>query len=122
MLICQYGCNREAKYQLKNGKWCCSPVYNSCPNSRKKTSTSLKGRKLSKEHIKALTGRKLSKDHIKAISKGNKGKTISKEGIRWEPLESADIDKCITVCKDCHIKIHQIPGCTYADMRCKEVI
>jgi len=41
------------------------------------------------------------------------------EGIRWEPLESADIDKCITVCRDCHIKIHKIEGCTYDDLKCK---
>jgi len=40
------------------------------------------------------------------------------EGLRWEPLESADIDKCLTVCVDCHKKIHQIPGCGYNDMKC----
>jgi 5-methylcytosine-specific restriction endonuclease McrA len=42
------------------------------------------------------------------------------EGIRWEPLESADLDKCITVCEDCHKKIHKIEGCGYHDMRCPE--
>lgn len=42
------------------------------------------------------------------------------EGIRWEPLESADIDNCMTVCKKCHIKVHQIPGCSYNDMKCDE--
>jgi len=40
------------------------------------------------------------------------------EGIRWDPLESADIDKVITLCKDCHIKVHQKEGCQYIDMRC----
>jgi len=40
------------------------------------------------------------------------------EGIRWEPLESADIDKCITVCKICHNDIHKKEGCYYTDMRC----
>jgi len=40
------------------------------------------------------------------------------EGIKWEPLESADIDKCKTVCEECHIQIHKIEGCTYYDMRC----
>jgi len=40
------------------------------------------------------------------------------EGIRWEPLESADIDKCITVCKDCHIKIHKMKDCNYNDFKC----
>ena len=42
------------------------------------------------------------------------------EGIRWEPIESADVDKCITVCKNCHIKIHKIPGCGYHDMNCNK--
>jgi len=43
------------------------------------------------------------------------------EGIRWEPLESADLDKCITVCKDCHKKIHKIEGCSYHDMKCEDI-
>jgi len=41
------------------------------------------------------------------------------EGIRWEPLESADLDKVITLCKDCHKKVHKIEGCGYHDMQCK---
>jgi len=41
------------------------------------------------------------------------------EGIRWEPIESADVDKCITLCKECHKLAHKIPGCGYNDMRCK---
>jgi len=40
------------------------------------------------------------------------------EGIRWEPLESADIDKCLTLCKKCHKKVHMTEGCKYAEMRC----
>jgi len=40
------------------------------------------------------------------------------EGIRWEPLESADIDKCITHCKSCHFEDHKLPGCGYQDMKC----
>jgi len=40
------------------------------------------------------------------------------EGIRWEPLESADIDKCITLCKKCHKKVHKLPDCGYHDLRC----
>jgi hypothetical protein len=40
------------------------------------------------------------------------------EGIRWEPLESADIDKCITYCKKCHKKVHKKEDCGYQDMQC----
>jgi len=42
------------------------------------------------------------------------------EGIQWEPLTSADMDMCITVCRECHGEIHKIPGCRPVDMRCNE--
>lgn len=41
------------------------------------------------------------------------------KGIRWEPIESADKDKCITYCKNCHEETHQIPGCRKVDMKCR---
>ena len=34
MILCDYGCGREAKYQFKNGKWCCSKSKNSCPKMK----------------------------------------------------------------------------------------
>jgi len=40
------------------------------------------------------------------------------EGILWEPLQSADIDMCITYCADCHKEVHKIEGCTYQDLQC----
>jgi len=40
------------------------------------------------------------------------------EGIRWEPIESADVDKVITLCKTCHIEVHKKEGCKYHEMRC----
>jgi hypothetical protein len=40
------------------------------------------------------------------------------EGVRWEPIESADLDKVITLCKKCHIKTHKKEGCGYNDMQC----
>ena len=36
MKICEYGCGREAKYQFKNGKWCCSEKWQSCPANRER--------------------------------------------------------------------------------------
>ncbi len=38
MNICEYGCGREAKYKLNNGKWCCSDHTNKCPINRKRIS------------------------------------------------------------------------------------
>jgi len=43
------------------------------------------------------------------------------EGILYNPIESADIDLCMTVCKPCHVEIHHEDGCTYYDLQCHEV-
>jgi very-short-patch-repair endonuclease len=41
MIFCDYGCGQEAKYQFKNGKWCCNKFYQSCSFIRKRTSNFL---------------------------------------------------------------------------------
>jgi hypothetical protein len=41
------------------------------------------------------------------------------EGILYNPVESADIDNCVTLCKKCHVSVHKQPGCTNYDLRCK---
>jgi 5-methylcytosine-specific restriction endonuclease McrA len=33
------------------------------------------------------------------------------------PIESADIDNCITLCIECHKYVHKLPGCTYNELR-----
>ena len=42
------------------------------------------------------------------------------DGILYEPLLSADMDECITVCHECHKEIHKEKGCTLQDMKCAE--
>jgi len=42
MQLCEYGCGQEAKYQFKNGKWCCNKRHNSCSMVRKKVSIKIK--------------------------------------------------------------------------------
>ena len=38
-----------------------------------------------------------------------------------DPVCSADVDNCITVCVDCHQWIHtHVPGCGYGELRCSE--
>lgn len=39
--LCDYGCGQEAKYQLKNGKWCCSKNWKLCKNSKDKLSINI---------------------------------------------------------------------------------
>jgi len=40
--FCDYGCGQEAKYQFKNGNWCCSKYCRSCPVIRKKITKKLR--------------------------------------------------------------------------------
>ncbi len=41
-------------------------------------------------------------------------------GVEQNPIESADVDNCITFCKNCHEYIHYQTGCTRYDYRCKK--
>ena len=41
------------------------------------------------------------------------------EGVEINPIESADMDICTTLCDACHVWVHDQPGCTYADFRRK---
>lgn len=44
------------------------------------------------------------------------------EGVEQNPIESADVDICITLCKKCHKKVHKEKGCRYYDLRkCPEI-
>ena len=53
MKLCDYGCGQEAHFQLKNGKWCCSKHWNSCPQLKKKIVKGVKNLlQLEKEMLK----------------------------------------------------------------------
>jgi len=43
-------------------------------------------------------------------------------GVEINPIESADIDNCITLCYTCHNKAHSDKGCHYGDMKRKPCI
>lgn len=66
MILCEYGCGKEANYLLKSGKWCCSKSNNGCDARKRKNSEGLK--KAYKE------GRK-RRDNFKDVCDWTKGKT-----------------------------------------------
>ena len=49
--ICYY-CEQEAKFQLKNGRWCCREKHQQCPEIRRKNSLKNKGKILRKKQKK----------------------------------------------------------------------
>lgn len=39
-------------------------------------------------------------------------------GVEQNPIESADVDNCITLCKTCHSETHKLPKCSRYHLRC----
>jgi len=39
-------------------------------------------------------------------------------GVEKNPIESADLDNCITLCKKHHKQVHKLPECGYNDLKC----
>ena len=61
--LCDYGCGQEAKFQFKNGKWCCSKNYVQCPESRRKVGVTSKRRIVSKETRKKMSIARIGKNN-----------------------------------------------------------
>lgn len=91
-MLCDYGCGNEAKYQLKNGKWCCSKHYSSCPEVRRKNSSTLLKVNKNRDYKKQYD--KLSKD-IKNKMAWSRGKTL-------KPIE--EYLKNNSLCRTSYIK------------------
>lgn len=74
-----------------------------------------------REVQKELAGLVFTRDNYECQKCGNKEKIQCHhfDGILYEPLLSADIEECITLCKDCHKDAHSEDGCRYADLQCK---
>jgi hypothetical protein len=68
-MICNYGCGQEAKYQFKNGKWCCSKNHKSCPAITYTPPSSIK--KDECPECKKLIARNRIKAHIRSCKKYN---------------------------------------------------
>ena len=112
-LYCSDGCKTEC------------PVFNKKSTSLIKEDALRAGRldlsELNRETQPELRQMVFERDNwtcVKCNTRGGNLHCHHREGIRWDPLQSADVDMCITVCKNCHKKIHKIPGCGYHEMRC----
>lgn len=67
---CEYGCGQEGIYKLKNGKFCCSEKFNSCPEIKRKNSETNKIKQLGKNN--GMYGKKQSIESRRKNSESNK--------------------------------------------------
>jgi len=81
--VCDYGCGKEAKYQLKNGKYCCEKSQNSCIYMIHKLRNSRIKIIKSQEYREKMRRVKLGTNHSEKtkikIGNSNKGKIVSDE-------------------------------------------
>jgi len=107
MILCEYGCDQEAKHQFKNGKWCCSYTVNSCLGFRRKNSISHSGKKQTKElvekrisKLRGRPGRKLSEEEKRFIGDRTRGKKQSEESKRKRSVSSSGKKRSKKFCED----------------------
>jgi len=79
MILCDYGCGQEAKYQFKNGRWCCSKSFDTCPATIQKrlgSNNPFYGKKHSEETKKKIRDFHEQKRIIKELNKKVKEKPL----------------------------------------------
>ena len=106
---CRLYCSKECK------KLC--PTYKKVKYSAEETNT----KQLSREVQPELRQMVFERDEWTCIKCG-RTKSLQChhiEGILWNPIESADIDICVTFCVKCHKEAHKDEGCRYYDLQCK---
>ena len=142
MILCEYGCGREATYQFKNGKWCCENYSQQCPELIRQVKKTLKGIKrkpFSKKHLQKLSSSKkgknhseetkekirkskkgkplsyiISDEHKKKISESNKGRKVSEETKR--KISESNKGKTRSECMKIQMSVIKT-GCTYPNKK-----
>ena len=104
------GSGEQRLYCSKECKRLC-PTYRKRKYSAEETNT----KQLSREVQAELRQMVFERDEWTCIKCGEtKGLQCHHiEGIQWNPIESADIDICVTFCVKCHREAHKDKGCRY---------
>lgn len=104
MKICEYGCGKEAKFKLSNGKWCCSSHFSKCECMRKKNSNGLKksyndGTRTWRGFSDAARKKSFKTNRAKAIKRAlQKGSSTSNIAIKKYLLEDLHIPNKCAIC------------------------
>ena len=119
MKLCDYGCGQEAKYQFKNGKWCCSKNISQCPEIKKRMYSSAICPKCNRTftknglsyHLKFCKGKKYCKNCNKEIHPDRKFCSIA-----CSSVINSSLKKKNKYCKHCGKKINSFA--TYCNNTC----
>jgi len=118
--------NNENRFYCSNScKNSCS-IFNKSPEQIEREDAIRAGRlqwlELQREVQPELRQMVLERDEYECVKCGstNKLQCHHIQPVSIEPLLSADIDNCITLCSDCHKETHQQDGCRYGQLRIEE--
>jgi len=112
--------------------YCSDECKNSCSIYGKKPETIIRGDairvgklkwlELKREAQPELRQMVLDRDNHQCVKCGSKSNLQCHhiQPTAVEPIESADVDNCITLCYDCHRKVHMKDGCRYGQLRIEE--
>jgi len=109
-------------YCSENCKKAC-PIYGKTPNQLMKEDAVRAGKlgwlELNREVQPELRKLVLERDGYKCIKCSSEGPLHCHHiyPVAIEPIESADMDNCITLCVDCHERMHKKEGCRYGELR-----
>jgi len=112
--------NIEGVSTASNDFYCSEECKKLCPNfAQKKYPKGKKPYILSREVQAQLRELRLAIDNTECqlcFTKENL-QCHHYDGVELNPIESADVDRCVTLCKKCHKELHKIPGYTYQDFK-----
>jgi len=102
-----------------NNIYCSSNCKQKCPIfNRRKFMKTIDNKKFRQDQndLRSLV---LKRDNYLCVKCGNPAKICHHiEGIEINPIESSDIDICISLCENCHNQIHNTVGCRRIDYAC----
>ena len=112
----------QGKINGERNLYCSDNCKHACPTYNQQKYPKGFKQATSREVQPALRKLVLERDNWTCQKCGTKEKQLHCHhiiGIELNPIESADIDNCITLCKDCHNEVHKQKGCTYNDFKRK---
>jgi 5-methylcytosine-specific restriction endonuclease McrA len=116
----------RGEFRLYCSKACkkACPIYQKTANTLMKEDALRAGRlewmEMNREVQPELRQMVLARDNYTCKNCGSKDKPLHCHHIypaSIDPIESADLDNCMTLCEDCHKEVHKKDGCRYSQLR-----
>lgn len=116
-------CSSESRFYCSDGCKNACPLYYKSAQTLMKEDAIRAGKlgwtEMNREVQPELRQMVLARDEYKCVKCGNNGSLHCHHilPVATEPLLSADVDNCITLCEKCHKAVHSQPGCRYGEIR-----